>query len=59
MRLDELLSEISKEPYQEAMTNNEVAYMRELSALRLIDYEEFVRYLTIYNEVRNAKLQDE
>lgn len=54
--LDDLLSEIAKEPYQKEMSNNEVKFMRELSILRINNYEEFARYLNAYNEVRNSKL---
>lgn len=55
-KLDDLLSEIAKEPSQEGMSNKEVRYMRELSEVRKRDYQEFVRYLYAYNELKNSKI---
>ena len=54
--LDELLSEIAKEPASKEISNAEVRFMRELSIVRKVNYEEFVRYLYAYNEVHNSKL---
>lgn len=57
-KLDDLLNEIAKEPYDSSLSENEIVFLRRLTTLRRLDYVLFARYLHAYNEVRNAKLME-